>query len=78
MITLAENAVHQVTMLGTGMLAEARAGHVDVAGWRLLDAPVVEMLPDGTITLRIAVAEAAPKRAKKADQPNEESAIKWD
>jgi hypothetical protein len=67
MITLSENALHQLTIAGTGMLAEARAGHVDVTGWRLLDAPEVVDNGDGSFTLRIAVPEEKSTSRSKRD-----------
>ena len=71
MISLTENMLHQVTVLGTGLLAEARAGVVSVTGVKLLDAPEVELMDDGTITLRIAVpntnaSKPSPKGKAKA------------
>jgi hypothetical protein len=79
MITLTENMRHQVTMLGTGLIAESQTGMVDATGFKLLAVPVVTMAPDGSITLQIAEAvnieEAKPKRASrvKEDPPEDPS-----
>jgi len=66
MITLSENAKHQLTVAGTGMLAEARAGHVNYAGLTLLDVPDVIDNGDGSFTLRLAVLDA-PAYGKRAN-----------
>jgi hypothetical protein len=63
MITLLENARHQMTVLGTGLLAEAHAGFVDATGFDLLDKPEVTMADDGTITLKLAVTTTGTKKA---------------
>jgi hypothetical protein len=75
MITLAENMVHQVTMIGTGLLAEARTGQIDCTGLKLLDAPHVELHDDGSITLLIAVVnptKTPPKRGKLVSEESDE------
>jgi len=73
MITLLENVEHQVTVLGTGLIAEG--SNVDVTGFRLLDKPVVEINADGSVTLRIAVPDdvPAPKKRSKTEHLNNET-----
>ena len=66
MIGLLDNAKHQLTVAGTGMIAEANAGAVDVTGFKLLDAPVVEINADGSLTLRIAVSDAPARKPHKS------------
>ena len=68
MIGILDNAKHQLTVAGTGMIAEAHAGAVDVTGFRLLDAPDVAINADGSITLRIVVPDSTSKRAAKINR----------
>ena len=66
MIGILENMVHQMTVTGTGLIAEAKTGNVDVTGYQVFDEPEIEINPDGSITMRIAVS--VTKKARKSSK----------
>lgn len=72
MISVVDNAFHQLTQAAWHLKAEAHA--VDMTGWRMVDEVEVFQLDDGTFIVRVMEPEpdAPPKRKRSKAAPDAE------
>jgi hypothetical protein len=70
MISVVDNAFHQLTQAAWHLKAEAHA--VDMTGWRMVDEVEVFQLDDGTFIVRVMEPDAPPKRKRSKAAPDAE------